>query len=230
MSYKFLLFDLDDTIFNFSAAEYTALAAMFTEIGIELTPELRHQYHLFNQRLWQMYEKDQITRAELLKTRFILFFKKMKLDNRGMNIDHLYRDCLAAQHQLLPDAELLLQTLHKTYRLFAVTNGIAQTQNRRLTESGIDRYFDDIFISEAIGHQKPQKPFFDYTFAHIPNFESTQALLIGDSLSADILGGQNAKVDTVWFNPDFQPNRTKILPIYQISRLLDLNQLLIEQD
>lgn len=230
MSYKFLLFDLDDTLFDFDAAEDTALSTMFHKIGVTLTPELKAHYTEFNQHLWEMYERSELTRAELLRIRFKRFFEKMALDDRGEDVDKLYRESLAQQHQLLPQSKTLLATLSKRYRIFAVTNGIAKTQVKRLAEAKIDHYFDDIFISELVGHQKPQKAFFDYTFAHIANFDQKQALLIGDSLSADILGGQNAQVDTVWFNPQHQINHTTIRPTYQINTLMALDQLLIAQD
>lgn len=229
MIYKFLLFDLDDTIFDFQEAENTALTAMFASLKIELTSNLRQQYHLYNQSLWEQYERGQITKAELFQVRFDTFFKKMNLPDPGINLDKLYRGKLADQHQLLPRAEPLLAQLAKNYRLYAVTNGITNTQLKRMAEARIDRYFDNVFISEQIGHQKPKKLFFDYVFAHIPNFQRQQALIIGDSLSADILGGVNAGVDTLWFNPNFLPNRTKILPTYQIADLMNLDKLLLEQ-
>lgn len=230
MSYKFLLFDLDDTLFDFDAAEDTALSVMFEQIGITLTADLKAHYSRFNQHLWEMYEQSKITRAELLRVRFKQFFEQMALDDRGRDVDKLYRESLAQQHQLLPQSKKLLESLSKRYRIFAVTNGIAKTQIKRLREAKIAHYFDGVFISEWIGHQKPQRAFFDYTFAHIKNFDQSRALLIGDSLSADILGGQNARIDTVWFNPHRQNNQTAIRPTYQINTLMDLDQLLITQD
>lgn len=229
MSYQFLLFDLDDTIFDFHAAETQALQALFDTAKIALTPDLRQKYHRFNQQLWQLYEDDQINRQELLTSRFPLFFRKMQLNAHGLDLDKVYRTNLGNQHQLLPGAAALLRELDKSYRLFAVTNGIANTQRKRLVDADLDQYFDDVFISEEVGCQKPLKAFYDYTFKHIPKFDKHQALIIGDSLSADVLGGQNNAVDTLWFNPHYLPNRSEVLPTYQIQTLTQLPNLLRAQ-
>ncbi|WP_416353087.1 YjjG family noncanonical pyrimidine nucleotidase [Agrilactobacillus fermenti] len=229
MSYKFLLFDLDNTIFDFDAAEAAALSRLFEQLNIPLTQDIRRKYHQFNQKLWQMYEKDEISRSELLEAWFPLFFQKLRVPLHGLNPGKIYRGYLQEGHQLLPDAKFILQQLAKSFRLFAVTNGISATQRQRLDDAGIISYFDDLFISEEIGHQKPAKSFFDYVFAHIPNFELAEAVVIGDSLSSDILGGTNAHVDTIWYNPDFVPNHSSIHPIYQIAHLTDLPQLLSNQ-
>ncbi len=230
LRYKFLLFDLDDTIFDFQTSEQLALSQLFQDLKIPLTPTLRQRYHHFNQQLWQMYERSEITRDELLLARFPLFFKKMGLPLHGQNPGQIYRKALAAGHQLLPGALGMLTDLSKSYRIFAVTNGIAQTQRERLRAAEIAGYFDDVFISEEIGHQKPKKAFFDYVFNHIPKFDAKKTVVIGDSLTSDILGGVNARVDTVWFNPNFLPNRTKISPVYQISAPDQLKKLLLASE
>jgi len=115
------------------------------------------------------------------------------------------------------------------YDLYIVTNGVSKTQYKRLRASGLYPLFKDVFVSEDTGSQKPMKAYFDYVFARIANFDVNQALIIGDSLSADIKGGQLAGLDTCWFNPEKKPNHTKIVPTYEIQKLEELYRILLEK-
>ena len=95
-----------------------------------------------------------------------------------------------------------------------------------MRDSGIAHYFQDIFISERIGADKPKKEFFDRCFARIPGFDRAQAMIIGDSLTSDIRGGNNAGIQTCWFNPKHKPRRPDIHVDYEIDALMELPQLL----
>lgn len=119
----------------------------------------------------------------------------------------------------------LISELHNDYDLYVVTNGVSKTQDKRLRDSGLFPLFKDIFVSEDTGYQKPMKEFFDYVFSRIPNFRVDEALIIGDSLSADIKGGELAGLDTCWFNPNMKQNHTNINPSYQIHNLEEIIQI-----
>jgi len=105
---------------------------------------------------------------------------------------------------------------------FILTNGVSKTQHKRLRASGLYPLLKDVFVSEDTGFQKPMKEFFDYVFTRIPNFDVKQALIIGDSLSSDIKGGQLAGLDTCWYTPERKPNNTDIVPTYEIQKLKDI--------
>ena len=85
-------------------------------------------------------------------------------------------------------------------------------------------YFDDIFVSEAAGHQKPEKEYFEFVISRIPEKDKSKMLIVGDSQSSDILGGINTGIDTCWFN--FQNQEPKYKSKYEIKKLSDLKEFL----
>ncbi|MGL6033315.1 MAG: YjjG family noncanonical pyrimidine nucleotidase [Kurthia gibsonii] len=201
-TYHYLLFDLDDTLFDFQLAEKEAL----TRIMRELAPEDNQQqliqtYRKINQRLWAQYERGEISKNTIIHTRFALTFKEFGKEIDGERAAKHYQQYLGEGTQLLDGAlETLKLCKSLGYRMYALTNGLEKTQNSRLDGSGIRSYFDAIYISEQTGSQKPQTAFFDYVFAHSTEIIPTEALMIGDSLSSDIQGAQNIGIDSCWYN------------------------------
>jgi 2-haloacid dehalogenase len=224
--YRTLLFDVDDTLLDFGAAEDLALRLLLEEHQIPFTPETKVNYQRINYGLWKSFEEGRLDRAEVLNTRFSTFFKEYGQEVDGPLMDHNYRSYLEKGGQLITGAFELITDLQQQYDLFIVTNGVSTTQHSRLRISGLHAKFKDIFVSEDTGFQKPMKEYFDYVFARIPNFSVEQTLIIGDSLSADIKGGQLAGIDTCWFNPGMKKNDTGIIPTYEISKLDGLYEIL----
>lgn len=226
--YKTLLFDIDDTLLDFGAAEKMALRLLFEENDFSLTPEIEERYTNLNKQLWKSFEDGKLEREELLTTRFSRLFKEYGKEVDGVELGKSYHAYLELGHQLVNGAFELISDLKNYYDLYIVTNGVSQTQDRRLRDSGLYPLFKEIFVSEDIGYQKPMKEFFDYVFARIPGFSGEEALIIGDSLSSDIKGGHLAGIDTCWFNPNKKPNHTNIFPTYQIHSLEELYSILEE--
>ncbi|HWO76665.1 MAG TPA: YjjG family noncanonical pyrimidine nucleotidase [Bacillus sp. (in: firmicutes)] len=224
--YKTLFFDLDDTLLDFEAAEDAALQSLFKDQNLQLSPEIKANYQKINQALWKAYEEGKIDRDEVINTRFSLLFKEYGLEVDGAEIEKNYRRYLEEGHQLIDGALELISKLQNHFDLYVVTNGVSQTQYKRLTNSGLHPLFKDIFVSEDTGYQKPMKEFFDYVFARIPEFSAEQGLIIGDSLTSDIKGGYLSGMDTCWFNPTKKPNHTDIIPTYEIKELRELYQIL----
>jgi 2-haloacid dehalogenase len=224
--YKTLFFDVDDTLLDFGAAEKLALQLLFEEQNIPLTTEIEENYKRINQGLWKRFEEGELSRDEVVNTRFSLLFNQYGKEVDGTLLEKNYRSFLEQGHQLVNGAFELITELSSQYDLYIVTNGVSSTQDKRLRASGLSPLFKDIFVSEDTGFQKPMKEFFDYVFARIPQFEVDHALIIGDSLSADILGGAMAGMDTCWFNPNMKPNPTDISPTYQINKLEELKEIL----
>lgn len=219
MSYATLLFDIDDTILDFQSSEKRALKKLFQHLNKPLTPAIANYYHQLNTILWQRYEKGNLTRNDLLNSRFTLLFRHFGEDINGAAIEKTYRQYLAEGHDSIPGAKQLLMALSQNHELYIVTNGIAKTQEKRVHEAGIVKYFNQMFISENIGYQKPQRAFFDFVAHQIKHFDRRKALVIGDSLTSDILGAANYGLDSVWFNPHHALNQTKTQPTYQIDKL-----------
>ena len=223
---KYIFFDLDDTILNFTAGEANALSQALSEAGIIPTQAVLDRYHVINQACWELLEEGRLTRDEVLVQRFEQLFREMNIHYSGRDLCQLYEYLLSKQHAFMPDAEQLLRELSSKYRLYLASNGAAAVQNPRLDDAGIRKYFQGIFISEEIGADKPSKAFFDACFAAIPNFRVEEAAMVGDSLTSDIRGGHNAGLRTVWFNCHGKEPRADIRPDYVIQNLSDLIPLL----
>lgn len=227
MSYSTLLFDIDDTLLDFHATENRALELFFKKHGIELTDTVKDNYVKFNQSLWKKLELGEISRQELMTNRFTTFFKKeFNLNIDGLSLNREYLEFLSTGTDTIPGAKDLLSTLKKSgHKLYVVTNGIDFVQERRLRNTGFNSFFDDIFISQKIGYQKPDARFFKNVFNELSEFNPDDTLIIGDSLTSDIQGGHNANIDSIWYNPKSSPIDKKITPTYQVNKLQDILQI-----
>lgn len=221
-AYQFLFFDLDDTLLDFKAAEKLALPKLFHAHDFPLTPEVEGVYHEINSALWHSLEQGLITREQLMGTRFGKTFEHFGRKANGLALDAEYRDYLAESKVFVEGALEVIQSLASSYELYITSNGVSETQNKRLQVTGLAPYFKQVFVSEDTGYQKPMKPFFDYVFNHIPNFDPTKAMIIGDSYSADITGGAGAGIDTCWLNPLQKAPLSSIQPTYTIENLAQL--------
>ena len=226
MKFTTILLDLDDTLLDFGAAEKVALSKTLLELGIEPTEAKLHRYHEINISQWEAFERGELSRERVLTRRFELFFEELGLSIDAQACEDRYRHYLGIGHYFVEGAEALLEYLVPKYKLYLASNGVAETQYSRLESAGISHYFDEIFISETTGHHKPEREYFDYCFARIPDFDPNTTLIIGDSLSSDILGGNNAGIHTCWCNIKGLPPRADIVPDFEIHSLAELYELL----
>ncbi|HFK1511520.1 MULTISPECIES: YjjG family noncanonical pyrimidine nucleotidase [Bacillus cereus group] len=224
--YKTLLFDVDDTLLDFQKAEKSALRMLFEEKGMSLTSEIEAQYKKINKSLWTAFEEGEINRDEVVNTRFSILFKEYGEEVDGILFENNYRSYLEEGNQLMEGALQFINQIQSEYDLYIVTNGISKTQDKRLRNAGLHALFQDIFVSEDTGYQKPMKEYFDYVFERIPNFVPEEGLIIGDSLSADMKGGYVAGIDTCWFNPERKLNDSGIIPKYEVHNFEELYALL----
>ena len=229
MTYKFLLFDLDHTLLDFDSAEDIALTQLLHEEGVEDIRAYKDYYVPMNKALWKSLELKEITKQELVNTRFSKLFAHFGIEKDGQYLAERYQLFLSKQGQIFPGVENLLKTLiNDGYELYAATNGITYIQTGRIDHSGIAPFFKEIFISEQLHTQKPDTEFYEKIGALIPNFYKNHALMIGDSLSADIQGGNNAGIDTVWYNPHHLENKTQAHPTYEVHSYEDLLDCLVK--
>lgn len=222
----FVFLDLDDTILDFHKAEAAALARTLEQMGVEPKESTVRRYSQINARCWELLELGLMTRDQVKISRFEKLFKELGVERSGFDAQHIYEKLLGTGHYFMPGAEELLETLYGRYELYIVSNGNLSVQDSRIASAGISKYFNEIFISEKIGFDKPRKEFFDACFAQIPGFDPQRAIIVGDSLTSDIRGGINAGIKTCWFNPHGKPEREDIVPDYRISALEELPVLL----
>lgn len=226
--YKILLIDLDNTLLDFDLAQRKALVKTLEKYGVEPSNENVELFRKINTFYWEEYEKGNITKPELLVRRFDEFFSifKLKRDCEEANTSFLLE--LSYGSDIIENADVVLEKLFSKVDIYAVTNGVYNTQKRRVEESGLRKYFSDIFVSEKIGYQKPRKEFFDFVFESLSNKYDInninnlkeKTIVVGDSLSADIIGGIEYGIDTCWYNP--KGKTTDLKPTYIIDNILSL--------
>ena len=223
---KFLLLDLDDTILDFKKAEKVALEKTLRGFGLEPTAAVCQRYHEINKAYWEALERKEVTREQVLVGRFETLFGEMQIAVDPVSVAECYKSNLGIGHYFLPGAEDAVKSLSKKYRLFLASNGTTTVQQGRIASAGIAGYFENIFISQEIGINKPDKGYFDRCFAEIPDFDLAKTIIVGDSLTSDMLGGQNAGIATCWVNPNRKQRREDIRVDYEIESLSQLEDLL----
>lgn len=226
-----LIFDLDNTLLDFSATEARGLTQVFKDYNIPDTPAVRSLYGKINTRLWAQLERGEITRSDIMATRF-----KTLLDDIHQNdadapaIEHEYRQCLNHGYERVTGAKTLLSELKAAgFTIIAGTNGNSATQRARLQQSHLAPFFTGTYISEEIGYDKPAPQFFDAIFAGEPELRKRNTIMIGDGINSDIRGGVNYGLQTIWVNLHHQVNRSNLHPTYEVTSLAELGKLLLQQ-
>lgn len=223
---EFIFIDLDDTILDFHQSERRAIGKTLTAFGIEPTDEVCALYSRINKAQWERLERKELTREQVMLGRFATLFSELGIVGDPKLCSDTYASNLAIGHYFLPGAEAALERLSKKYQLFLASNGNAAVQDSRLKSANISRFFQDIFISQHLDADKPSVQFFERAFARIPNFDRNRAMIVGDSLTSDILGGNNAGIATCWVNPRHLPRREDIRVDHEIESLSQLEGLL----
>ena len=201
--YTTLLFDADNTLLDFDKAENVALKKVLADYSLPATEENCRKYSEINDALWKRFEKGEIEKSVIKATRFKEFFEFMKVKEGydPLKVNNTYISYLRDGGYTVEGASELCESLKKKgYDIYIITNGIAMTQARRLKLSGLLPYIEDVFVSETIGFQKPMKEYFDYVLGSVKEKNKEKVLVIGDSLSSDIKGAQNAGLDYIWYN------------------------------
>lgn len=220
-----LLFDLDNTLLDFNQAEKIAVSKTLKHFHIVPEDAILKRYSKLNLAQWKLLEQGKISREQVKLRRFQILFTELGTDAPAEEAALMYETLLAHGHYFINGAEELLETLYGKYRMYLVTNGTLSVQKGRLKSSGISTYFEDIFISEELGYNKPSVEYFNCCFSKIPDFHRETAVIIGDSLTSDIQGGINAGIRTIWFNPNHE-KASDVIPDYKFDKLLELPGLL----
>ena len=224
---KFILIDLDDTILDFRKAEHSALKRTLESFGLDVTEKMLSDYSLINKAQWERLERGKLTREQVKTERYRLLFEKYNITSvRPAEMTARYEQNLAIGHFFVDGAEDLLNALSENFRLFLVSNGAKDVQLSRIESAEIEKHFERIFISEDIGAVKPEKEFFETAFSSVDGFKKEEAVILGDSLTADIKGGKNFGIRTIWFNKYGIENKTDIKPDFTVNSLKEAKNII----
>lgn len=222
--YTWLLFDADDTLFDFSKAEADALRLTFDELGLPYQIDYAQTYKRCNQQVWEQFERGAVSAVALRTRRFALLFEELGLTADPQAVSSAYLRNLALGADLLDGAGEAIRALGSRFNLALVTNGLPEVQRPRLNRSALRDAFAHVFISEEIGVAKPGAAFFEHVFRALGNPPKSAALLIGDSLTSDMAGGINYGIDTCWYNP--RGTSTDLPVTFQVKHLGEIPNLL----
>lgn len=213
MKYEYFLLDADDTIFDFIGAAKWSLKIAFEKFGLEYSDKLFDLFKSKNDEAWREYEKGKFDKPSLRFYRFYEFFKEAKINANPTLVDGVYFDTLCTSSHIIDGAITFLENLKTRGEIYLITNGTTVAQEGRIKASGIGSFLKDVFISDQLGVAKPEKKFFDIVLESIKK-EKGKCVVIGDSLSSDIQGANNAGLDCIWFNPYRKQNQTSAQPNY----------------
>ncbi|MBX9137213.1 MULTISPECIES: YjjG family noncanonical pyrimidine nucleotidase [unclassified Clostridium] len=230
MKYKVILFDADETLFDFKKAEKEAFKNSMLELDIEYDENYHFAtYKEINTAIWKELEEGLITQEKLKTERFKRLIDKLDMTFDENDFANIYMTHLGNGSFLFDGAMELIEDLSSKYILSIVTNGLTSVQERRLKKSTIAKHFKDIVISESIGISKPHPDIFEHAINNLGTFNKDEVLMIGDNLNSDIRGGINYNIDTCWYNPNKLENKTDLKPTYEICDYTELRRLLLDK-
>ncbi len=220
MAYTHVLFDADDTLFDFQGACRIALGQTVLAMTGREVPGAFEKYEVSNRRWWDNFEQGKVTMDQLSTGRFVDFTADMGFENTGTPEQWRdeYQKNLGSCPLLVEGADELCHRLKGRCRMYIVTNGIAAVQRDRMSRSVLKDCFEELFISQELGCRKPQKEYFDIVLSRLGDVKKENILVVGDSLSSDIRGGIAAGLDVCWYNPHGKDSGD-LQPRYTVSRL-----------
>ncbi len=226
MNYKLVIFDLDNTLLNFDKMELGSLKETLTENNLEISEKLINSYRAINTELWQALEKGEYTKKEILNLRFRRLFEMYDYNTSPEEFNTSYLRNLSNHCYLYDNVIEVLDYFKNRSKLVIMTNGVKDAQYDKMKKSGLDRYFEEVIISDIVGYHKPSIEIFSYLENRIGKHIKEETIIIGDSLSSDMKGGNNFGIKTCWFNPKLLANNTDVVVDYEINSLKELFNIL----
>lgn len=218
-----ILWDVDNTLLDFNYSMRNALKQCFRSVGVKVTEDMVDRYAVINEGWWKRLERGEVTKEQLLNGRFTDFFAEYGLNE--LDVEKFRKDYqrnLGNIYSYLDDSLTICKALQTGYKQYVVTNGVSSTQRSKLGLSGFADVMEGMFISEEVGHNKPDKAFFEYCLEQVEEKDLSRILIVGDSLTSDIRGGNSVGIRTCWYNPSEKPLQEGASVDYEIS---DLHQI-----
>lgn len=207
MMIRIILWDVDGTLLDFYAAEREAIRSLFSRFGLgECTDAMLQRYSKINKGYWEQLERGEISKKQALVGRFQDFFAREGLDTAlAREFNEAYQLSLGDTIVFRDDSLNIVKSLRGKVKQYVVSNGTVVAQTKKLQVSGLGELMEGIFLSEQLGVEKPNVRFFDQVFARIGEVNRDEVMIVGDSLTSDIRGGNNAGIRTCWYNPFHEP-------------------------
>lgn len=228
--YKNLFIDLDDTIYDFSAASKESFMETYELLHYErFFKSFEHFYSIYepyNLELWRIYGEGKITKEELNKRRYSHPLEAVGIHDQEL-ADRFCREALSripTKNKLIPGAIELLEYLRPKYNLYILSNGFKELQSHKMRTAGIDKYFDALILSEDIGVNKPNRELYEYALEKTGS-KLEESIMIGDMFDTDIVGAANIGMEQIYFNPKGKENAT-FTPTYMVNDLLKIKEIL----
>ena len=227
--YTTILWDLDQTLLNFDRSMEHALRAVFGQYGLPIDEEITARYDAINRSHWLRLESGELSKEQVTVGRFRTLFEELGINHvKPEEINADYQRELGSVYFYMDGAKALVTLLkEKGYRQYVVTNGVNTTQINKMKLSGFDKLMDGVFVSELMGYPKPMKGYFDACFAALSGVTREACILVGDSLTSDMRGAENAGVASCWFNPTGKKKDVEVRTDYEIRRLEELLPILM---
>lgn len=223
---KIILIDLDNTIIDFNECARHSIMGIFEDLGFHYDDNVFETFITENVKIWKRLERGEIDKPYLRANRWNIILGKLGIEYDGTIIEERFENGVAKGAYPVEYAYELLEYLYSKYDLYVVSNGFRFVQESRVKIGKFDKYFKELFLSEDIGIQKPDIRFFNYCYEKIGCPPKEKLILIGDSLSADIQGGINFNVETIWFNKNNEPQNDTIKPTYTVNHLKEIENIL----
>ena len=221
-----LLIDADDTVLDFAGSERESIILLCKQFCIPSGEKVAEKFKQINRRMWDMFERGEITREQIFYTRFEELFEYFAI--KGLDpivVGDQYKENMAHSKRIIHGARACLARLAQKHDLYCVTNGITRTQKMRMKASGLGKYFKKLYISQEMGLAKPSKEFFEFVLKDIGEYDLNRTYIIGDSLTSDIQGGINSGIKTILFNKESKIVR-EIRPDYEVNGYKALEELI----
>ncbi len=223
---KIVLLDLDNTIIDFNECARRSIMGIFEDLSFPYNDNVFKTFLTENVKIWKRLESGEIDKVYLRANRWNIILDKLGIDYDGKIIEERFENGVALGAYPVEGAYQLLDYLYDKYDLYVVSNGLKFVQESRVKIGKYDKYFKALFLSEDIGIQKPDTRFFDYCYEKLCQPKKDELILIGDSLSADIKGGNSFGIETIWFNKNGEDNITDIKPTYTVNKLKEIESIL----
>lgn len=225
---KAILWDVDGTLLDFKAAEKYAIRKCFADFELgTCTDAMLARYSEINHGYWRKLEAGLLTKQEVLHGRFKEFFEKEGIVcDKVTEFNEDYQVSLGDTYIYCDNGEELVRGLKDKIIQYGVTNGTEVAQCKKLKNSGLDQILDEVFISDIIGVEKPNKEFFNPVFEKLKDYKNDEIMIVGDSLTSDIQGGNNVGIVCCWYNPHNLKNDKNLRVDYEIKNLKQILDIL----